>query len=96
MIYLIFDCVSANRDVTINEEFDNYAWVKADDLKTTISMPPPALRSARKGYFSPAYRVQPTRRYVAGYGGWLRYGRIRLLSGPFAQRLTGNLNPTVL
>lgn len=33
MIYLIFDCVSANRDVTINEEFDNYAWVKAEDLK---------------------------------------------------------------
>ncbi len=33
MIYLIFDCVSANRDVTINEEFDDYAWVKADDLK---------------------------------------------------------------
>ncbi|STS84084.1 pyrimidine deoxynucleoside triphosphate (dYTP) pyrophosphohydrolase YfoO [Klebsiella pneumoniae] len=25
MIYLIFDCVSANRDVTINEEFDDYA-----------------------------------------------------------------------
>ncbi|RRF75061.1 nucleoside triphosphatase NudI [Klebsiella pneumoniae] len=33
MIYLIFDCVSANRDVTINEEFDDYAWVKAEDLK---------------------------------------------------------------
>ncbi|MCS5808964.1 nucleoside triphosphatase NudI [Klebsiella pneumoniae subsp. pneumoniae] len=33
MIYLIFNCVSANRDVTINEEFDDYAWVKAEDLK---------------------------------------------------------------
>lgn len=33
MIYLIFDCVSANRDVTINEEFDDYARVKADELK---------------------------------------------------------------
>lgn len=33
MIYLIFDCVSANRDVTINEEFDDYAVVKAEDLK---------------------------------------------------------------
>jgi nucleoside triphosphatase len=32
MIYLIFDCVSANRDVTINDEFDDYAWVKAEDL----------------------------------------------------------------
>lgn len=46
MIYLIFDCVSANRDVTINEEFDDYARVKAEDLKTTILMPPPALLSA--------------------------------------------------
>ena len=32
MIYLIFDCVSANREVTINEEFQDYAWVKAEDL----------------------------------------------------------------
>lgn len=28
MIYLIFNCVSANRDVTINEEFDDYARSK--------------------------------------------------------------------
>lgn len=28
MIYLIFDCVSANREVKINEEFQDYAWVK--------------------------------------------------------------------
>ena len=32
MIYLIFDCISANREVTINEEFQDYAWVKAEDL----------------------------------------------------------------
>ena len=32
MIYLIFDCVSANRDVKINEEFQDYAWVKPEDL----------------------------------------------------------------
>lgn len=32
MIYLIFDCTSANRDVTINEEFQAYAWVKPADL----------------------------------------------------------------
>jgi nucleoside triphosphatase len=30
--YFIFDCISANRDVTINEEFQDYAWVKAEDL----------------------------------------------------------------
>ncbi|HAM7087213.1 TPA: nucleoside triphosphatase NudI, partial [Escherichia coli] len=27
-----FDCVSANRDVKINEEFQDYAWVKPEDL----------------------------------------------------------------
>lgn len=32
MIYLIFDCVSANREVIINEEFQDYAWVKPHDL----------------------------------------------------------------
>ncbi|XTZ39668.1 nucleoside triphosphatase NudI [Salmonella enterica] len=32
MIYLIFDCVSANREVCINEEFQDYAWVKPADL----------------------------------------------------------------
>ena len=32
MIYLIFDCVSANRDVTFNEEFQEIAWVKAEAL----------------------------------------------------------------
>lgn len=46
MIYLIFDCVSANRDVTINEEFDDYAWSKPKISKTTILMPLPALLSA--------------------------------------------------
>ena len=32
MIYLIFDCVSANREITINEEFQDFAWVKPQDL----------------------------------------------------------------
>ena len=32
MIYLIFDCQSANREVTINDEFDDYAWVRPEDL----------------------------------------------------------------
>ena len=32
MIYLIFDCVSANREITINEEFQDFAWVKQQDL----------------------------------------------------------------
>ena len=34
MINLIFDCVAANREVNINEEFQAFAWVKAEDLGT--------------------------------------------------------------
>lgn len=34
MIYLIFDCVATNREVNINEEFQAFAWVKAEDLGT--------------------------------------------------------------
>ncbi|EPB5648754.1 nucleoside triphosphatase NudI [Citrobacter braakii] len=34
MIYLIFDCVAANREVKINEEFQAFAWVKAEDLSS--------------------------------------------------------------
>ncbi len=32
MIYLIFDCVSANREVVLNDEFDDFAWVAPKDL----------------------------------------------------------------
>ena len=32
MIYLIFDCVAANREVKINEEFQAFAWVKQENL----------------------------------------------------------------
>ncbi|MGK9172134.1 nucleoside triphosphatase NudI [Yokenella regensburgei] len=32
MLYLIFDCVSANRDITLNEEFQAFAWVAPADL----------------------------------------------------------------
>ena len=32
MIYLIFDCVAANREGKINEEFQAFAWVKPEDL----------------------------------------------------------------
>ena len=34
MIYLIFDCVAANSEVNINEEFQAFAWVKPEDLGT--------------------------------------------------------------
>ncbi|QJF16869.1 nucleoside triphosphatase NudI [Phytobacter diazotrophicus] len=32
MIYLIFDCISANREVEINEEFQDYSWGSPADL----------------------------------------------------------------
>lgn len=32
MIYLIFDCKAANRNVCINEEFEDFAWVLPEDL----------------------------------------------------------------
>jgi len=32
MIYLMFDCVSANRNVTFNEEFQAITWVKHTEL----------------------------------------------------------------
>ena len=34
MIYLIFDCQSANREITFNEEFQEIAWVQPEELKT--------------------------------------------------------------
>lgn len=36
MIYLIFDCHAANRDVTINDEFDDYARVPRERRRSTI------------------------------------------------------------
>ncbi|MBD2799242.1 nucleoside triphosphatase NudI [Xenorhabdus sp. M] len=33
MIYLIFDCISANRDITFNEEFQEIAWVSPEAMK---------------------------------------------------------------
>ena len=33
MIYLMFDCISANREVTFNEEFQEVAWVSPENLK---------------------------------------------------------------
>ncbi|TNB46279.1 nucleoside triphosphatase NudI [Martelella lutilitoris] len=32
MIYLIFDCRAANRNVAVNEEFEDFAWVPPGDL----------------------------------------------------------------
>ncbi|PHM65250.1 nucleoside triphosphatase [Xenorhabdus stockiae] len=34
MIYLIFDCISTNRNITFNEEFQEIAWVSPEAMKT--------------------------------------------------------------
>jgi nucleoside triphosphatase len=32
MIYLIFDCEALNRDITLNDEFADAAWVRPEEL----------------------------------------------------------------
>lgn len=32
MIYLLFDCHAANREIAINDEFESYAWVTKEQL----------------------------------------------------------------
>ena len=32
MIYLIFDCEAVNRDVDLNEEFEDHAWVRPEEM----------------------------------------------------------------
>jgi nucleoside triphosphatase len=32
MIYLIFDCISDNEEIILNDEFEEYKWVKKEDL----------------------------------------------------------------
>lgn len=34
MIYLIFDCRAANRAVDINDEFEDYAWVRKGEFES--------------------------------------------------------------
>ncbi len=32
MVYLIFDCHAANRDIGLNDEFEDFAWVRPEQL----------------------------------------------------------------
>ena len=32
MIFLIFDCVAINDEIILNDEFEEYKWVKIEDL----------------------------------------------------------------
>ncbi|BCH24983.1 nucleoside triphosphatase NudI [Mesorhizobium sp. L-8-3] len=33
MIYLIFDCQAGNRDVRLNDEFEDHAWVRPEQMR---------------------------------------------------------------
>ncbi len=33
MIYLIFDCRAENRDIAINDEFEDFAWVRSGEFQ---------------------------------------------------------------
>lgn len=32
MIYLIFDCHAGNRDISLNDEFEDFAWVRPEQM----------------------------------------------------------------
>lgn len=49
MIYLIFDCISTNRNITFNEEFQEIAWVPPETLKAMDLNEATSITFARKG-----------------------------------------------
>ncbi len=49
MIYLIFDCRAANRDVVLNEEFDDHAWVRPGAFGAYDLNPATRITLAQKG-----------------------------------------------
>ena len=49
MIYLIFDCISTNRQVTFNDEFQEVAWVRPEALKTLDLNEATRITFAQKG-----------------------------------------------
>lgn len=49
MIYLIFDCISTNRTITFNEEFQDIAWVSPNNLKSMDLNEATRITFARKG-----------------------------------------------
>ena len=50
MIYLIFDCVSTNRDITFNEEFQDIIWVQPEALKNMDLNEATRLTFTQKGF----------------------------------------------
>lgn len=50
MIYLIFDCVSANRAITFNEEFQDVIWVSPEAMKEMDLNEATRITFAEKGF----------------------------------------------
>lgn len=50
MIYLIFDCVSANRAITFNEEFQEVIWVSPEAMKGMDLNEATRITFAEKGF----------------------------------------------
>ncbi|ASQ15722.1 Nucleoside triphosphatase NudI (plasmid) [Enterobacter cloacae] len=49
MIYLIFDCISTNRTIMFNEEFQDIAWVSPNNLKSVDLNEATRITFSRKG-----------------------------------------------
>lgn len=52
MIYLIFDCISANRDVTFNDEFQEIAWVYPESLRELDLNEATRITFAQRAFFN--------------------------------------------
>jgi len=50
MIYLIFDCVSANRAITFNEEFQEVIWISPEAMKGMDLNEATRITFAEKGF----------------------------------------------
>lgn len=50
MIYLIFDCISTNRNIMFNEEFQEVIWVPAEEMKSLDLNEATRITFAQKGF----------------------------------------------
>lgn len=52
MIYLIFDCEAANREIELNEEFEDHAWVRPEEMSGYDLNEATRVTLAAKGWLS--------------------------------------------
>ena len=50
MIFLMFNCLAKNKNIRLNDEFDEYAWVKPEELCNYDLNPATMGTFKRKGY----------------------------------------------